>query len=195
MTFGKALVLASSSSYRRMLLDRLRLPYVVAAPEIDESPAADEQPRSTALRLAELKARAVAPHFPASLVIGSDQVAVLDNASISKPGTHLIALAQLTAMSGRSIVFHTALCLLNTDTGDCRLEEVPTLVQFRKFSEAEADRYLHIDRPYDCAGSAKIEALGIALVEKVESSDPTALIGLPLIALVTLLKRAGVPVL
>ena len=195
MTFQKALVLASSSRYRRALLDRLRLTYVVARPEVDERPAADEAPRLTALRLAELKARAVASHFPASLVIGSDQVAVLEGQSISKPGTHDAALAQLNAMRGRSVVFHTALCLLDTDTGDCQLEEVPTLIEFRDFSSAEADRYLHIDQPYDCAGSAKIEALGIALVEKVESSDPTAIIGLPLIALVTLLKRAGVPMI
>jgi septum formation protein len=195
MTFQKALVLASSSAYRRALLDRLRLPYVIAVPEVDESPGAEEPPRSTALRLAELKARAVAHRFPGSLIIGSDQVAVLDGRSISKPGSHGAALAQLTAMRGRSIVFHTALCVLDVDSGDCQLEEVPTLIQFRDFSDAEAERYLELDEPYDCAGSAKIEALGIVLVEKVESSDPTAIIGLPLIALVTLLKRAGLPVL
>ena len=195
MTFQKALVLASSSAYRRALLDRLRLPYLVAAPQVDEHAPANEQPRLTALRLAELKARAVAPRFPGSLIIGSDQVAVLDARSISKPGSHSAALAQLTAMRGRSIVFHTALCVLDADSGDCQLEEVPTLIQFRDFSDAEAERYLKLDEPYDCAGSAKIEALGIVLVEKVESSDPTAIIGLPLIALVTLLKRAGLPVL
>ena len=195
MVIQKVLVLASSSPYRRNLLERLRIPYLVATPDVDEAPIRGELPHATALRLAERKARAVAAGFPAGLVIGSDQVAVLDGEPVSKPGTHEAALTQLCAMRGRSIVFHTALCLLDTVTGNCQVEDVPTTVQFRDYSDAEAARYLEIERPYDCAGSAKIEALGIVLVERVVSSDPTALIGLPLIALVTMLKRAGVEVL
>lgn len=195
MTVQKPLILASSSPYRRALLDRLRLAYTVAAPDVDESPSANEEPRATALRLAESKARVVAQRFHPSLVIGADQVAVLDGHSISKPGTHEAARAQLGAMRGRRIVFHTALCLLDTETGHCQLAEVPTTVQFRDYTDAEAARYLDLEQPYDCAGSAKIEALGIVLVEKVESADPTAIIGLPLITLVTLLQRAGKAIL
>ncbi len=189
------LVLASSSPYRRSLLDRLHLPYCVAAPNIDEAAWGGELPQMTALRLAEAKARAVSGTFPGSLVIGSDQVAVLDGAPVGKPGTHESALAQLLAMRSRSVVFHTAVCLLDAATGQCEVEDVPTTVTFRDYSEAQAARYLERDRPYDCAGSAKIEAMGIALVDSVVSRDPTALIGLPLIALVTMLKRAGVEVL
>jgi septum formation protein len=195
MAFQKPLILASSSPYRRALLDRLRLAYTVAAPDVDESANMGEEPHATALRLAESKARAVAHRHHGSLVIGADQVAVLDGQSISKPGSYEAARAQLAAMRGRRIVFHTAVCVLDTATGECRLEEVPTTVQFRDYTDAEAARYLEIEQPYDCAGSAKIEALGIVLVEKVESTDPTAIIGLPLIKLVTLLKRAGMTIL
>lgn len=189
------LVLASSSAYRRDLLERLRLPFIVAAPQVDEQPVAEETPRATALRLAEAKARAVAPHYPDALIIGSDQVAVLNGQPLGKPGGREAALQQLLAASSRAIVFHTALCLLDASTADCQLEEVPTTVQMRNYTPTQATRYLELEHPYDCAGSAKIEALGIALVERVESSDPTALIGLPLIALVTMLQRAGVQVL
>lgn len=189
------LVLASSSPYRRALLDRLRMPYSVAAPDLDEAAKPGELPVATALRLAEAKARAVAASWPGGRIIGSDQVAVLDGRAISKPGAHEAALAQLLAMRGRSIVFHTALCLLDADSGQCQVEDVPTTVQFRNYSEAEATRYLELERPYDCAGSAKIEALGIVLIERLESTDPTAIIGLPLIALVTMLERAGVSIL
>jgi septum formation protein len=190
----KSLVLASSSPYRRALLDRLRLTYTVAAPDVDESANMGEGPRATALRLAESKARAVGQGLRSELVIGADQVAVLDGQSISKPGSHEAARAQLAAMRGQRIVFHTALCLLDTANGECQLAEVPTTVQFRDYTDAEAARYLELEQPYDCAGSAKIEALGIVLVERVESADPTAIIGLPLITLVTLLKRAGTPI-
>ena len=189
------LVLASSSPYRRLLLDRLRVPYSTAVPDVDETPLADETPAETAARLAQLKARAVAPRFGDALVIGSDQVATLDGAKLGKPGGHAAALAQLKAMRGRSVVFHTAVCLYDARRDECRVENVPTTVFFRRFSDAQADRYLELEQPYDCAGSAKIEAMGIALVEKVVGTDPTALIGLPLIALVTLLEGAGVQVL
>lgn len=189
------LVLASSSAYRRDLLERLRLPFIVVAPDVDERPLPEEMPRATALRLAELKARAVAAHHSDSLIIGSDQVAVLDGRPLGKPGSGEAALQQLLAAASRSVVFHTAVCLLDASTNACQLEDIPTTVQMRSYTPAQAARYLELERPYDCTGSAKIEALGIALVERVESSDPTALIGLPLIALVTMLERAGVQVL
>lgn len=189
------LVLASSSPYRRGLLERLHVPFEVCVPAVDERPLPDEAPRATALRLAEAKARAVAAQRPADLVIGSDQVADLDGAALSKPGSHEAALAQLRSMRSRQIVFHTALCTIDAASGRSLVDEVPTLVRFRAFSDAQAARYLARDTPYDCAGSAKIEALGIALVESVESTDPTALIGLPLIALVSMLGRHGVDVL
>ena len=188
------LLLASSSPYRRALLERLRIPFEVVAPNIDERPLAGESPRDTALRLAQGKAKAGAVGRNAALVIGSDQVATLEGLAIGKPGTREAALAQLRGMRGRLVEFHTALCLFDTARGTTQVENVPTIVQFRAFSDAQAERYLDIDKPYDCAGSARIESLGVALVERVESTDPTALIGLPLIALVTMLERAGVEV-
>jgi septum formation protein len=189
------LVLASSSPYRRLLLDRLRVPYSTASPDLDESPLPGEAPPQTAVRLAAAKARAVAARFPDAVVIGSDQVAVLDGVPLGKPGTHEAALAQLMAMRGRSVVFHTAVCVLDAARQTCRTEDVPTTVQFREYSDVQAKRYLELEQPYDCAGSAKIEAMGIVLVEKVVSTDPTAIIGLPLIALVSLLREVGVEVL
>lgn len=171
------------------------MPFIVAAPAVDESALEGEAPRVTALRLAEAKARAVAAVHPHALIIGSDQVAVLDGEPLGKPGSHAAALGQLAAMRGRAVVFHTALCLLDASSGQCQTEDVPTSVRFRRYTEAQAARYLELERPYDCAGSARIEALGIALVDSVESADPSALIGLPLIALVTMLRRAGVEVL
>ena len=189
------LVLASSSPYRRMLLDRLRIPYSVAVPAVDEAPLRGEAPADTAKRLAQLKARAVSGDFPDALVIGSDQVASLDGAPIGKPGEHAAALAQLMAMRGRSVVFNTAVCVLDARRGASLIECVPTTVTFRDYSDAQAERYLQIDQPYDCAGSAKIEAMGIALVREVVSPDPTALIGLPLIALVGMLQQSGIEVL
>jgi septum formation protein len=176
-----------------MLLDRLRVPYAVAVPAVDEAPLPGELPEATARRLAEMKARAVAADFPNAVVIGSDQVASLDGKAIGKPGTHDAALAQLMEMRGRSAVFHTALCVL--DSRGAHVECVPTTVRFRRYSEAQAAKYLATDQPYDCAGSAKIESLGIALVSEVVSADPTALIGLPLVALVTMLENAGIAVL
>jgi septum formation protein len=188
------IVLASTSSYRRDLLARLRLRFEVRAPAVDESPLPGEAARETALRLAQAKARAVAPDCPAALIIGCDQVAVLDGVSLGKPGNHASAVAQLKAMRGRSVLFHTALALFNARTGALQAAEVPTTVRFRQYGDAEIERYLEVEQPYDCAGSAKIEGLGIVLVESVHSSDPTALIGLPLMQLVAMLGKEGVAV-
>ena len=190
------LILASSSRYRHDLLSRLRLPFDVIVPDIDETPRNGEAPEATALRLAQAKAQAVAALHPGALVIGSDQVATMDGLQIGKPGTHDRALAQLKMMRGRRVVFHTALCLQDSRTGAARplqIENVQTFVTFRDLPDGELDAYLRIEQPYDCAGSAKNEGLGIALIEKIESSDPTALTGLPLISLTGMLRTAGVP--
>ena len=194
------LILASSSAYRRELLGRLRLPFEAIAPDIDETPRPGETPAVTALRLAREKAAAIAASHPGALVIGSDQVATLDGAQIGKPGDHARALAQLRTMRGRRVVFHTALCLWDgrhldpaASAAAAQVENVQTLVSFRDLPDAELDAYLRIEQPYDCAGSAKNEGLGIALLERIESSDPTALTGLPLIALTGMLRRAGFP--
>ena len=190
------LILASSSAYRRELLQRLRLPFESVAPEIDETPLPFEAPEDTALRLAREKARAVAAGAPGALVIGSDQVATLDGMQIGKPGDHARALAQLRSMRGRRVVFHTALCLWDAREADqqaaAQLENVQTFVTFRDLPDAELDAYLRLEQPYDCAGSAKNEGLGIAILERIDSVDPTALTGLPLIALCGMLRRAGV---
>ena len=187
------LILASSSAYRRELLGRLHLPFEAVAPHIDESPLPGEAPAATALRLARAKAEAVALRHPGALVIGSDQVATLDGAQIGKPGDHPRALAQLQTMRGREVVFHTALCLWDGRAPDAvQVENVQVFVRFRDLPDAELDAYLRIEQPYDCAGSAKNEGLGIALIERIDSLDPTALTGLPLIALTGMLRRAGV---
>ncbi|HXF65602.1 MAG TPA: Maf family nucleotide pyrophosphatase [Burkholderiales bacterium] len=186
------LVLASSSPYRRQLLERLKLPFEVRAPAVDETALPGESARETALRLAEAKARAVARGCPDALIIGSDQTAVLDGTRLGKPGSRENALAQLRAMRGRSVLFHTALALLNVSNGAIQREEVPTLVQLRHYRDEEIERYLALEQPYDCAGAARIEGLGIALVERVASEDPSALIGLPLIALAAMLRNEGV---
>lgn len=190
------LILASGSAYRRELLGRLGLPFEAIAPDIDETPAPGEAPQDTALRLAHGKAAAVARLHPGALVIGSDQVATLDGLQIGKPGDHARALAQLQLMRGREVVFHTALCLWDGREADpqaaAQLENVQVFVRFRDLPDQELDAYLRIERPYDCAGSAKNEGLGIALLESIASNDPTALTGLPLIALTGMLRRAGV---
>ena len=186
------LILASSSAYRRELLSRLQLPFEVDVPAIDETPLAGESPSATALRLAREKAAAVGRRHPDALVIGSDQVATLDDAQIGKPGDHANALAQLQKMRGREVVFHTALCLWDGRNGTHQLEDIRTVVKFRDLADAELDAYLRIEQPYDCAGSAKNEALGIAILERIDSNDPTALTGLPLIALTGMLRAAGV---
>jgi len=164
-------------------------------PDIDETPATNESPDETALRLAQEKAAVIGGNSPNSLVIGSDQVATLDGEQIGKPGTHENALKQLQKMRGRKVVFHTALCLFDSRTDisspQIQLENIQTFVTFRNLPDAELDAYLRIEQPYDCAGSAKNEGLGISIIKKIESNDPTALTGLPLIALTTMLRRAG----
>lgn len=190
------LVLASGSRYRRALLEQLRLRHIVCPADIDEAPLANEAPAELATRLACQKARAVAPRFPGSVIIGSDQVASIDGRSaFSKPMDHAGAVAQLSAMSGKTVLFHTAVCLVNARTAVERLALVPTEVRFRQLTRDLIERYLHADQPYDCAGSARIEGLGIALVDRVRSDDPSALLGLPLIALIDLLAAEGISAL
>ena len=189
-----ALVLASTSRYRRELLERLRLPFEVQAPHTDETPHPGEAPAALALRLAEAKARAVGALRPGAWVIGSDQVCACAGRVLGKPGSHAAALEQLQWMRGRDAVFHTALALLTHD-GSVRLRCVDTVVRMRALSDAQLDSYLHAEQPYDCAGSAKSEGLGIALLESLRSDDPTALVGLPLTALCELLLAAGYPLL
>lgn len=191
----RPLILASSSVYRRTLLERLRIPFTICSPEVDETAQTGEQPRDTALRLALAKACAVAALHKQALIIGSDQVADLDGCPLGKPGNHDSAVLQLRAMRGRSVIFHTALCLLDAATGWHQVENVPSVVHFRDLSDAQIDNYLRLERPYDCAGSAKIESLGVALIHKIESDDPTALIGLPLMALVSMLEHAQMEVI
>jgi septum formation protein len=191
MTASPALILASTSRYRRELLTRLRVPFDVQAPQVDESPLAGETPAALALRLARAKAAAVARRFPAAVVIGSDQVADLDGTPIGKPGGHQRAVEQLRAMRGRSVVFQTAVAVQRGDTGFAASVLVPVTVRFRSLTDTEIERYLRIEQPYDCAGSAKVETLGIALLEGIDSDDPTALVGLPLIRTCELLRRAG----
>lgn len=188
----RTIVLASSSAYRRELLARLHVPFEVDRPDIDEAGKPGESPAKMALRLARDKAHAVAARHPDALVIGSDQVADLDGEPIGKPGTFENALAQLERMQGRTIVFHTALALVDARTGAVQVDTIPTRVQFRTLQRTALAAYLHLDRPFDCAGAAKIESTGITLVESVESTDPTALIGLPLIRLTSMLSACGV---
>ncbi|MCM2492426.1 Maf-like protein [Burkholderia glumae] len=190
------LILASSSRYRRELLERLRIPFEVAPPDLDETPRAGESPADTALRLAADKARAVAGRVAApegAIVIGSDQVATFDGRQIGKPGTHERALEQLKSMQGRHVEFHSALCVYDSRTGRAQVEDVVTRVRFRSLCDAELDAYLRAETPYDVAGSAKSEGLGIALLDAIDADDPTALVGLPLIALTRMLREAGVP--
>ena len=185
------LVLASTSAYRRMLLERLLLPFETARPDVDETPLDGEPPPETANRLAAAKARAVAAHFPDGLIIGSDQVAHRGDQVFGKPGSVERAIEQLRGMRGSTVIFHTALAVLNTRTGALQTESVPTRVRFRELSDAEIIRYVEKERPLDCAGSAKSEALGITLLDSLSGDDPTALIGLPLIALSRMLRREG----
>ena len=185
------LVLASTSPYRRQLLERLGLPFEVIRPETDETPLSNESPSSLADRLAEMKARSVAQRHPQAWVIGSDQVAEFGGQPMSKPGDFERAADQLAAASGRTINFHTAVTVYrHSDRRAMRLHDT-TRVRFRTLSSAEIERYLHAEQPYDCAGSFKVEGLGITLFESVDSSDPTALIGLPLIALAGALRAVG----
>lgn len=188
------LVLASGSRYRRELLARLRLPFDIARPDVDETPLPEERPEMTARRLAHAKAEDVGAHYRNALIIGSDQVATLDNLQIGKPGTHERAMAQLQQMRGREVVFHTALCLLDTRSGQCWEDSVPTYVTFRSLPDDELDAYLRAEQPYDCAGSAKSEGLGISLIASMRCEDPNALVGLPLISLVSMLRLAHYPI-
>jgi septum formation protein len=185
------LILASTSRYRRELLERLRLPFRALSPETDETALPGEAPAALAERLALAKARALARRFPDAVVIGADQVADVDGSALGKPGDHARAVAQLRAMSGRTIVFQTALAVVREATGFAEVRRVPVPVRFRRLDDAEIEFYLRTEQPYDCAGAAKCETLGIALLEAIESDDPTALIGLPLITTCALLRAAG----
>jgi septum formation protein len=189
---ARRLVLASTSRYRRELLARLHLPFEVRDPQVDETARASEAPRELALRLALAKADAVAAADPRAIVVGSDQVAELDGVAIGKPGDHARATAQLRSMRGKSVVFHTAVAVVCAESGFRGVELAPVTVRFRELSDAEIEHYLRTEQPYDCAGSAKAETLGIALLEAIDSDDPTALIGLPLIRTCALLRRAGI---
>jgi len=191
----RRLILGSGSPYRKELLQRLHLPFETCSPDIDESAQPGENPAATASRLALAKAWAVARQHPDALVIGSDQVADLRGQALGKPGTHERAVAQLRAMSGQEVLFHTALAVVCAETGFVAQDLAPVRVCFRSLGEAEIDAYLRAEQPYDCAGSAKAEGLGIALLERIESDDPTALIGLPLMRTSALLRRAGLSIL
>ncbi len=192
---ARPVVLGSTSRYRRELLSRLNIPFEVASPEVDETPLPGEAPRELALRLALAKARAVAARFPGAAVIGSDQVADLDGEPLGKPGTHDRAVVQLQRMRGRTVVFQTALAVVCQDTGFEQADLAAVKVRFRDLTDAEIEAYLRAEQPYDCAGSAKSEGLGIALLEAIDNDDPTALVGLPLIRTCRMLRAAGVPLL
>ena len=191
---SRPLILGSTSRYRRELLQRLHLPFEVVAPDVDETPRPGEAPSALAIRLALAKAHAVAQRHPNAVVIGSDQVADLAGEPLGKPGTHERAVAQLQRMRGQTVVFQTALAVVCLATGFAQQGLAPVRVRFRDLSDAEIDRYLRIEQPYDCAGSAKSEGLGIALLDAIDSDDPTALVGLPLIRTCRLLRAAGVAV-
>ncbi|PRD64335.1 septum formation inhibitor Maf [Malikia granosa] len=188
---ARALVLGSTSRYRRELLERLRQPFEVLAPEVDETPLPGEAPAALAQRLALAKARAVAAQRPGAIVIGSDQVADLNGEPLGKPGNHERAVAQLRRMSGQTVLFQTALAVVCQETGFEASELALVKVVFRQLDDATIERYLRAEEPYDCAGSAKSEGLGIALLERIDNDDPTALIGLPLIHTARLLRQAG----
>lgn len=191
----QTLVLASTSPFRKVLLERLGIPFVTAAPEVDERALPGESPEALVRRLSEAKARAVADQFPRALIIGSDQVAIVDGNIVGKPGTHEAAVRQLRNTSGRVVNFVTGLCLLNSSSGEAEVDVVPFEVTFRQLSDTQIERYLQHEKPYNCAGSFRSEALGIALFEKMHGDDPNALIGLPLIRLISMLEHAGYPVI
>ena len=192
---GRPLILGSTSRYRKELLARLRIPFETAAPDVDETPHINESPKNLALRLALAKARAVALKHPDAVVIGSDQVADLDGTPLGKPGNHTNAILQLQRMRGKTVVFQTALSVVCIATGYERTDLAEVKVKFRDLSDAEIETYLRAEEPYDCAGSAKSEGLGIALLDAIDNDDPTALIGLPLIRTCQMLREAGVKLL
>ena len=187
----RPLILGSTSRYRHELLSRLRVPFEVAAPEVDETPLSGESPRALACRLALAKAHAVAARFPSAVVIGSDQVADLAGEPLGKPGTHARATAQLRRMRGHTVIFQTAVAVVCRESGFEQTDLAPVEVRFRPLGDDEIEAYLQAEQPYDCAGSAKSEGLGIALLEAIHSDDPTALVGLPLIRTARLLRAAG----
>ncbi|MDO9165910.1 MAG: Maf family nucleotide pyrophosphatase [Rhodoferax sp.] len=191
----RKLVLGSTSPYRRELLERLRIPFEVAAPDVDETPQPSESPKQLACRLAMSKARAVAAQFPACVVIGSDQVADLDGHALGKPGNHARAVAQLHEMRGQTVIFQTAVAVVCLETGFAQMDLAQVKVKFRDLTDAEIETYLLAETPYDCAGSAKSEGLGIALLESIDNDDPTALVGLPLIRTCRMIQAAGVRLL
>lgn len=192
---SRALVLGSTSRYRRELLSRLGIAFDVASPDVDETPRAGETPAGLARRLALAKARAVAAKHPQAVVIGSDQVADLAGEPLGKPGTHDNAVAQLRRMSGRTVTFQTAVAVVCVESGFEELDLAPVRVQFRTLADDEIETYLRKEQPYDCAGSARSEGLGIALLDAIDSDDPTALVGLPLIRTCRMIRAAGVKVL
>ena len=191
----RTLILASTSPYRRELLSRLRLAFDVHSPEVDEAPQPGEQPRAVAERLALAKAHAVAERFPDAVVIGSDQVADLAGEPLGKPGDHARATAQLRRMRGQTLVFQTAVAVVCRATGFEQVDLAPVRVVFRQLTDAAIEQYLRAEQPYDCAGSAKSEGLGIALLDAIDSDDPTALVGLPLIRTCRMLRAAGLEIL
>jgi len=188
---ARALILGSTSPYRRELLERLRLPFEVQRPEVDETPLDGETPVALAQRLAMAKAQAVAQRFPQAIVIGSDQVADLHGEPLGKPGNHANAVAQLQRMRGQTVVFQTAVAVVCQATGFAQCELAQVKVVFRDFSDESLQHYLHTEQPYDCAGSAKSEGLGIVLLARIDNQDPTALVGLPLLLTCRLLRAAG----
>ncbi len=192
---SRQLILGSTSAYRRELLARLHIPFDVAAPDVDETPLPGEAPNEMAMRLSFAKARAVAVRFPQAVVIGSDQVADLNGLSLGKPGTHDKAVAQLRHMRGQTVVFQTAVAVVCLETGFEQRSLASVRVRFRHLTNDEIENYLQIEKPYDCAGSAKSEGLGIALLDAIDSDDPTALIGLPLIRTCQMLRAAGMAIL
>ncbi len=189
------LILASTSIYRSELLSRLQIPFQTAAPDVDETPLANESAQQTSLRLSLAKAQAVAIRYPDALIIGSDQVALLGDQQLAKPLNHDNAVRQLRAMSGQTVIFYTALTLFNSRTQDIQTEVAVNRVNYRKLTNEQIENYLHKEQPYHCAGSAKSEGLGIALISSMEGDDPNALVGLPLILLVNMLLKQGVPIL
>lgn len=191
----RQIVLGSSSIYRKELLQRLQIPFETSHPDIDETPLSNEFPAETAGRLAEAKARAVAKVYPDALIIGSDQVAALEKIPLGKPLNHANAVKQLQLVRGKEVVFHTALCLLNSAIGRLQIRVIPYHVKFRPLSDQQIESYLNKEQPYHCAGSAKSEGLGIALIERMTGDDPNGLIGLPLITLIDMLAAEGVEII
>ena len=194
-TTTRQLILGSTSRYRSELLERLHIPFEVCAPDVDETPLPQEAPRALAERLALAKAKAVAAKFPNAVVIGSDQVADLNGQSLGKPGTHDKAVAQLRQMRGQTVIFQTAVAVVCLASGFEQTSLAPVRVVFRDLSDKEIENYLQLEKPYDCAGSAKSEGLGIALLDSIDSDDPTALIGLPLIRTCQMIRAAGIALL